>query len=107
LKRLVCELETLEKARKLRIEIEGKPLLITYFEGAAYAMSDICPHMGGKLSDGVFEDGKIVCPVHHASFDVKTGEVNERAKILFMKLPTAKAKVLPATIEGQKVYVDL
>ena len=107
MKRLVCELETLKQARKLRIDIEGKPLLITFYEGEAYAMSDVCPHLGGKLSDGTFENGKIVCPVHHASFDVITGEVNERAKILFMKLPTAKAKVLPTTIDGGKVYVDL
>ncbi len=107
MKRLVCELERLENARKLRIEIEGKPLLVTYFDGAAYAMSDVCPHMGGRLSDGTFENGRIVCPVHHATFDVKTGEVNERAKILFLKLPTAKAKVLPATIEGGKVFVEL
>ncbi|MFH0992868.1 MAG: Rieske (2Fe-2S) protein [bacterium] len=102
-----ADMHQLEKENKLRVILENQPILLTLFEGKAYAMTDKCPHMGGTLSKGTFVDGKVICPVHHAQFDIKTGEVDEKAHILFMRLPTKKVATYPVKIEKGKLYVDL
>lgn len=37
------------------------------------AVSRRCPHMGGDLTDGWIEGGKVVCPLHSLSFNAHTG----------------------------------
>jgi len=54
--------------------IRGKAIMMVNLDGQAYAMQDKCPHQGKRLSDGWCEDGRIVCPFHRYSFDLKTGE---------------------------------
>jgi NADPH-dependent 2,4-dienoyl-CoA reductase/sulfur reductase-like enzyme/nitrite reductase/ring-hydroxylating ferredoxin subunit len=39
-----------------------------------FALSAKCTHYGGNLGHGLFADGTIRCPLHHARFDVRTGE---------------------------------
>lgn len=43
--------------------------------GELYALENSCPHQGGPLADGWFEDGRITCPWHGWCFDVRTGEM--------------------------------
>lgn len=105
--RLACEIDQLKTAGMLRVMVQDQPILIAYFKDRFYALSDVCPHMGGSLSAGGYADGKVTCPRHHARFDVTTGEVEERAKILFVKLPTHKATTYPVRIENDHVYVDM
>jgi nitrite reductase/ring-hydroxylating ferredoxin subunit len=37
------------------------------------ALYDRCPHMGGPLSQGAIEDGRLVCPWHGREYDPFTG----------------------------------
>lgn len=107
MEKFACDWTRLQKEGKVRVEIDGKPFLLVALDGRPHALSDVCPHMGGSLSEGVYADGKITCPRHKARFDVVTGEVEERAKILFMKLPTAKAATYPARVDGGRVLIEL
>jgi nitrite reductase/ring-hydroxylating ferredoxin subunit len=47
--------------------------LVTWVEGAAYAVADACPHRGTSLSDGLLRDGVVTCPAHLWQYDVRTG----------------------------------
>jgi nitrite reductase/ring-hydroxylating ferredoxin subunit len=38
------------------------------------AVSRYCPHMGGDLTGGWLDNGRIVCPLHGLPFDLRTGE---------------------------------
>ncbi|MFA5006116.1 MAG: Rieske 2Fe-2S domain-containing protein [Candidatus Izemoplasmatales bacterium] len=107
MEKFACDWNVLVKEGKIRTEIDGKPYLVVVKDGKPYALSDVCPHMGGSLSEGAYADGKITCPRHKARFDVVTGEVEGRAKILFVKLPTAKAKTVPARVADGRVLIDL
>ena len=42
--------------------------------GDYYAVDNVCPHAFAILTDGFYDDGTIECPLHHASFDVATGD---------------------------------
>ena len=43
-------------------------------EGKFFAIANQCPHRRGPLSEGVFGDGKVICPLHGHKFDLATGK---------------------------------
>ena len=58
-----------------RIEVPGAGALAVFrTDAAVYAVSDRCPHAGAPMSEGILENGRIVCPLHFAEFDPQTGE---------------------------------
>lgn len=103
----VGELEELKKEFKKRVVIEGTTVLITLLADKCYAIQDKCSHLGASLSKGVLEDASIKCRAHGAKFDVKSGEVIDKAHIGFIKMPTKKLKTFPTEIKEGKVYIEL
>ena len=54
----------------------GDSTVVVARVGGRYcAVDSRCPHRGGNLGRGRFEDGAVVCPVHGSRFDMCTGEV--------------------------------
>ena len=47
------------------------------YENEVFALSAKCPHAGGDLTQGWCKEGKLICPVHRYSFDLKTGKGSE------------------------------
>ncbi|MDD5648786.1 MAG: Rieske 2Fe-2S domain-containing protein [Dehalococcoidia bacterium] len=87
--------------------IEGKPILISCFEGKYYAIGGRCTHMGGELAKGKL-DGKIVsCPRHGARFDVTTGECISGPKIGMIKLKTNNVPAYEVKVEDNSIKVNL
>jgi NADPH-dependent 2,4-dienoyl-CoA reductase/sulfur reductase-like enzyme/nitrite reductase/ring-hydroxylating ferredoxin subunit len=54
--------------------VGDEPVLLSRFNGSLYAVSGACTHYGGHLADGVAEGTTVRCPLHHACFDLKTGQ---------------------------------
>ena len=42
-------------------------------DGELFAIDDTCTHQDASLSEGWLEDCMIECPLHAASFDLRTG----------------------------------
>jgi NADPH-dependent 2,4-dienoyl-CoA reductase/sulfur reductase-like enzyme/nitrite reductase/ring-hydroxylating ferredoxin subunit len=42
-----------------------------------YAVGATCPHYGGALAEGALCGTHVICPLHHAIFDVVNGELEE------------------------------
>ncbi len=51
----------------------GKPMALFNVEGQFYAINQICPHMGGPLSEGTLQGKVVTCPWHKWSYYVDTG----------------------------------
>ncbi len=51
-----------------------RTIALTLREGGLGAIDGRCPHQGGPLAEGVFEDGMLRCPWHGWGFDAKTGK---------------------------------
>ncbi len=51
----------------------GRPVLLCWSEGRAFALDNRCPHMGFPLSKGSLETGVLTCHWHHAQFDINSG----------------------------------
>jgi len=56
------------------MKVHKKPIAVGRMGETFFAVNTICPHMGGPLSCGKINDGKLYCPWHEWGFDVETGE---------------------------------
>ncbi len=81
----------------VKAEVNGQEMALYNVDGKYYCTSNICPHQGGPLSEGMLEGANIVCPWHAWVFDVTNGvsPVNPRAKI----------PCYPVKVEGKDILV--
>ena len=57
------------------VDLQGVRVAIARVEGAFYAFSDICTHLGCSLSEGKLEGMVLTCPCHGSQFDIASGHV--------------------------------
>src|ERR1043165_2319328 len=80
------------------IEAGETKVLLARVNGIFSAVGATCPHYGAPLVEGALCGERIICPWHHASFDVKTGDLVEPPAL--DALPRYEVK-----IEGERVIV--
>lgn len=81
-------------------QVDGVELLICQVRGSYYAVSNHCSHAGQTLAGGKLRGHTISCPLHGATFDVRTGEC--------LAAPaTRPIKSFPVTLERGKVLVTI
>jgi glycine betaine catabolism B len=74
----VANKNELKEGGLLRVEPEGKPILLAMAKGKIYAMDAVCSHEGGPLEDGTLQGYELKCPWHYAIFDVRNAKVSEQ-----------------------------
>jgi nitrite reductase/ring-hydroxylating ferredoxin subunit len=55
------------------VEADGTAVMVVRHNGAVYALSDQCSHLGGPLHEGTVGDCTITCPWHESVFDLRDG----------------------------------
>jgi nitrite reductase/ring-hydroxylating ferredoxin subunit len=65
----------IQEGKMKKVTLDGNEIIIINVTGKYYALSSVCTHFGGDLSEGVLEGKVVTCPNHKASFDVSTGKV--------------------------------
>ncbi|MBF0348165.1 MAG: non-heme iron oxygenase ferredoxin subunit [Magnetococcales bacterium] len=55
--------------------LEGQAVVVFHLDDGFYGLEDCCTHDGSDLSSGDVEGSDIICPLHGARFDIKTGAV--------------------------------
>jgi nitrite reductase/ring-hydroxylating ferredoxin subunit len=58
-----------------RVVVDRQRVLVVNVGGAIYALRDMCGHRGASLSTGTLTGHVIECPLHYATFDVRTGKL--------------------------------
>ncbi|MFD5159883.1 bifunctional 3-phenylpropionate/cinnamic acid dioxygenase ferredoxin subunit [Streptomyces hawaiiensis] len=69
----VCRLEDLPKGESFRVETTPPVAVFHTDDGDLYAIDDTCTHQDASLSEGWQEGCLVECPLHAASFDLRTG----------------------------------
>ena len=54
--------------------VGDEPVLLSRLGGRLYAVGGTCTHYGAALAGGRAEGGVVRCSLHHACFDLRTGE---------------------------------
>jgi 3-phenylpropionate/trans-cinnamate dioxygenase ferredoxin subunit len=70
----VCAVADVAPGDCLRVELEDEDIVLVNADGELYACSNICSHDYAVLHEGEVENAEIICPLHLARFDVRTGE---------------------------------
>lgn len=56
------------------IEVGGERILLVHrTDGSLHAVGALCTHFGLPLAKGLVNGDRLICPFHHAAFDVTTG----------------------------------
>src|SRR5215831_1302811 len=95
---MVAGVDELKDGEMKQVDAGGAKILLARVNGKYHAVGAICPHYGGPLAEGALCGERVICPWHHASFDVKTGDLLEPPA--FDALPRYEVKV-----EGANVIV--
>lgn len=93
------KVEELENQTPKRFEI-NEDLTVALYEcdGKFYAIHDLCSHDEASLAEGEVEGCEVICPLHGARFDIKTGKN--------LTLPAVRpVKSFPVLIEDGLVYI--
>ena len=69
----VCALNDLPPGEATRV-LAHVPVAVFNADGEVFAIDDTCTHQDASLSEGWLEGCQIECPLHAASFDLRTGE---------------------------------
>jgi 3-phenylpropionate/trans-cinnamate dioxygenase ferredoxin subunit len=56
-------------------DLSGEKIVVAHTTEGFYAVIDECTHDMAPISTGQIAGNEIICPRHHARFDLKTGEV--------------------------------
>jgi nitrite reductase/ring-hydroxylating ferredoxin subunit len=56
------------------VTVANKPVALTYANGRFGAVSGVCNHAGGPLSEGELDGEYLTCPWHYWKFHFATGE---------------------------------
>ena len=56
------------------VEVNGKKIAIFHVDGEFYAIDDTCSHEDASLAAGTVDGTEVMCPLHGARFDLKTGK---------------------------------
>jgi len=65
--------------------------------GKITAIENKCPHRQGPLSEGIIDEGKVICPLHGHKFNLSTGKGSEKPECV---------KVFPVWLQNEYVYIE-
>jgi 3-phenylpropionate/trans-cinnamate dioxygenase ferredoxin component len=68
----VCRLEDLPAGESVRLDTTP-PVAVFNADGELFAVDDTCSHQDASLSEGWLEGCLVECPLHAATFDLRTG----------------------------------
>jgi nitrite reductase/ring-hydroxylating ferredoxin subunit len=71
----LIDLAAIAEGEIKRVELPGhEPVAVYRVEGKCHATQDTCSHSLASLAEGWLEGCEVVCPVHEARFDIRTGK---------------------------------
>ena len=83
------------------VDVDGVQVLLVHAkDGIFHAVDNICTHAYAQLDEGRLRGNRVICPLHGASFDIRTGAV--------LGAPaTAPLASYPVRIAGDHIEVQV
>jgi Ferredoxin subunits of nitrite reductase and ring-hydroxylating dioxygenases len=94
----VCDLNRL-KAEAI-VRVAARDLIVIWNEGNVVACERACPHEQADLALGQVAAGRLRCPRHAASFDLRDGAITAG-------WPSPPLRLYPVRITGGQVWIEM
>lgn len=69
-----CHAADIPLKKMRRIEVNGRDIVICHTTEGFFAVENRCSHALATLHDGRLRACRIMCPLHGATFDVRSGD---------------------------------
>jgi nitrite reductase/ring-hydroxylating ferredoxin subunit len=94
----VAALREVPEGTTMLVEVNGDAVCLYNLGGTICATQDMCTHAEASLADGFIDGDAIECPLHQASFNIRTGKVlNPPA--------TRDLRIYPVRVDGDEIRV--
>lgn len=88
-----------DKGKTITIEVSNKKVCIVNLENGLSVFTAKCPHAGANLSNGWYEEGFWVCPIHRFKYNLINGRGAEGQGDYL--------KIYPIEIRKEGVFIGL
>ena len=95
----VCDLSRLKTETIVRVRVDGVDMLVIWNDGDVAACERACPHEQADLGLGHVAAGRLFCPRHAASFDLRDGAITSG-------WPSPPLRLYPVRVTGEQVWID-
>jgi 3-phenylpropionate/trans-cinnamate dioxygenase ferredoxin component len=95
--RRVCGISELSPGAVKRIQ--DPAIAVFNIGGTLFAISDICTHAEASLSEGTVDGETVECPLHGATFDLRTGEALTPPAV-------DPVQTFPVVVQEDSIYVE-
>lgn len=93
----VCDLSRLRAESIVRVA--GLDMLVIWNDGEVTACERACPHEQADLGLGHVAVGRLVCPRHAASFDLRDGAITAG-------WPSPPLRLYPVRVTAEQVWIE-
>ena len=98
------------EGRGRRVRVDDVDVAVFRFGDRLFAIADACPHMGASLADGVVVRGRVVCHWHGWTFDLQTGQGDQRpwacAAVYEVRVDDGQLWLKPPTESARETTVE-
>ena len=78
------------------VKANGLDVALFHWNGRIFALEDLCPHLGFPLSEGLMQEGEVICSWHGWHVRLEDGVCRRERD---------RAKVFECEIRGDEVWV--
>jgi 3-phenylpropionate/trans-cinnamate dioxygenase ferredoxin component len=96
----VWPLERLAHQTIVCVRVEEFELLLIRDGDEIFACERACPHEQADLSLGRLAEGRLFCPRHLASFDLRDGHISAG-------WPSRALRCYPTRVEDERIWIDV
>ncbi len=80
------------------VAVDRERVLLAHVDGRFYALRDMCGHRNAPLSRGRLDGHVVECPLHFATFDVRSGKLVDGPI-------SADVAIYQTRVEGGTVFI--
>lgn len=71
----VAKTNEVEPGQARLVCLKSREIALFNIDGQLFALDNACTHENGPLAEGEIWGHQVTCPLHGATFDIRTGEV--------------------------------
>lgn len=71
----VLALDDVARGRMRSCRVGEREIVVCHTRDGVFAVDNVCTHAFARMSEGYLKGTRLTCPLHGATFDVRTGAV--------------------------------